>query len=85
MMKTKKITLFAAISVMAGSGMYVSHKKNCELQKIPDVMLENVAALAGGEDPVAIGCEPYEDATCYVFNGNGQLVDKRKDQYPGRK
>ena len=46
------------------------------------LMLQNIEALSHGEITV-VGCKPMKKATCYVFDGNGQLVDRRKNQYPG--
>lgn len=42
----------------------------------------NVEALTGNEITV-VGCRPMRGATCYVFDANGQLVDKQKNQYHG--
>lgn len=44
--------------------------------------LSNIEALTDGEVSV-VGCKPMKGATCYVFDGNGQLVGKQKNQYPG--
>lgn len=49
---------------------------------VSDLTLQNVEALSNGEITV-VGCKPMHGATCYVFDGNNQLVDKQKNQYPG--
>lgn len=45
--------------------------------------LANIEALSQTDTPSAIGCIYMKKATCYVFDGAGHLVDKRKNQYPG--
>lgn len=68
-----------AVMVMAGSiGLSIDNQND----KLSDTQLANIEALADGEISV-VGCKPMKGATCYVFDGNGQLVDKQKNQYPG--
>lgn len=43
--------------------------------------LANIEALTGSGDVVVVGCRAMKNSTCYVFDGNGQLVDKQKNQY----
>lgn len=79
-MKKKKPMAFAVASLVAFGGfMCVQMVKKPTLSKL---QRENIEALASGEVTV-VGCKPFKGATCYVFDGNGQLVDRRKNQYPG--
>lgn len=76
----KKKLLFISF-VLVSSGLFsLSLTKEIGYD---DVQLENIEALADGETPTAIGCTYLKGATCYIFDGNGHLVDKRKNQYPG--
>lgn len=80
-MKNKiKFSLLSILILAIGYNVYTSQEKT----KLSDLAIENIEALAQGEGPSMLGCKPYDDATCYVFDGNGQLVDKRKNQYPGK-
>lgn len=74
-----KIGLFFLI-LISGYNIHVSQQK----VEMSDLAMENVEALAVNEGPSMLGCRPYRGATCYVFDGYGQLVDKRKNQYPGK-
>ena len=75
------MALFAVVAAVAGYGVYQTQANEIALS---EVALANVEALATGEGPTSFGCKPYDGATCYIFDGNGQLVDKRKNQYPGQ-
>ena len=75
------MALFAVVAAVAGYGVYQTQANEIALS---EVALANVEALATGEGPTSLGCKPYDGATCYIFDGNGQLVDKRKNQYPGQ-
>lgn len=80
-MKNKiKIGLFLTFILSIGYNVYTSQQKT----NLSDIALENIEALALNEGPPAVGCKPYRGATCYIFDGNGQLIDKRKNQYPGK-
>lgn len=79
-MKKKKPMAFAIATLVAVGGIMcgqVVHKPT-----LTKLQRENIEALASGEVTV-VGCKPYKGATCYVFDGSGQLVDRRKNQYPG--
>lgn len=80
----KKILIPVVIATASALGAYMgcAHSYFGELQ-LSNLQLANIEALAGGEGPTVVGCKPYDGATCYVFDGNGQLVDRRKNQYPG--
>lgn len=58
----------------------ISSKKDCGLES--SLMLQNVEALTEGEVTL-VGCKQLHGATCYVFDGNGNLIDRQEDQYPG--
>ena len=81
----KKIILAFVATVMAVGFVYSWLNSRAEQSVLSDIQLANIETLAAGEGPSTLGCKPYRDATCYVFDGNGQLVDKRKNQYPGDK
>lgn len=80
-MKKKTIMLSCivaiAIATMVGKKTYESHAP-----KTGGLLLQNIEALSQG-DITVVGCKPMKNATCYVFDGNGQLVDRRKNQYKG--
>ena len=78
----KKMFVTAAIAALMSVGAYFGNTTTTPSEGLSDLLLENAEALANGEITV-VGCIPMRDATCYVFDGNGQLVDRRKNQYPG--
>lgn len=78
----KKMFVPAAIAALMGVGGYLGNATATPAEGLSDLQLENAEALASGEITV-VGCKPMNGATCYVFDGNGQLVDRRKNQYPG--
>lgn len=80
-MKKIAIATVAATIIAAGSILGYRSYQESKHVGLTLLMLENIEALTQGEVQV-VGCCPYKGATCYVFDGNGQLVDKRKNQAP---
>lgn len=81
----KKILFFAVIATASALCGYVGYtNSHFGEPQLSDIQLANIEALAeGGEGPTVVGCKRLDGATCYVFDGNDQLVDRRKNQYPG--
>ena len=77
-MRIKKL-LFAAATLLSGYNFV----QNSNEVTLSDQALANVEALASGEWPTTLGGKRSDGSTCYVFDGNGNLIDKRKNQYPG--
>lgn len=49
-----------------------------------DLTLANLEAMGAFRDgPSMLGCKYKKHATCYVFDGDDNLVDRRKNEYPG--
>ncbi len=76
----KKNYLFAAIASLMCAGGYFAKSATTPNDGLSDLELANAEALADGIE--VVGCKAQKDATCYVFS-NGQLIDRRKNQYPG--
>jgi hypothetical protein len=79
----KKIFFSAAIAAVVGVAGYFGYKSMNPGREFTETEMENIEALADGEITV-VGCKPMKGATCYVFDANGQLIDKEKNQYPGK-
>lgn len=76
---------FLLLAIVAIVGLFItSVTKSTDAVEInlSELTLENIEALSQGEITV-VGCKLYKGATCYVFDGNGQLVDRKNNQYPG--
>lgn len=79
-MESKSFILMLLVSAAVCYCFYAQHS----VAGVSDLVQENIEALANNEGPTMLGCKPFDDATCYVFDGDGHLVDKRKNQYPGK-
>ena len=81
----KKFLLGLAFAALAAGGCFLAGNSNSipRHQFTPDE-IANIEALTQNESGaiVVVGCKSMRNATCYVFS-NGQLEDKRKNQYPG--
>ncbi len=76
----KKLFSAAAIAVLMCAGGYFAKSATTPNDGLSDLELANAEALADGIE--VVGCKAQKGATCYVFS-DGQLVDRRKNQYPG--
>lgn len=74
----KRITFLAILVTVLFCG-FKSYTEQKNIKNENSLTLANVEALTAIE---VVGCKPMQGATCYVFSG-GQLVDRRKNQYPG--
>ena len=46
-------------------------------------MIQNVLAQEEDSDgPTAVGCKALRGATCYIFDGGGNFIDKDRNRYP---
>lgn len=81
-MKRKNFFMAAAVATMSMAALAAVKSISSNDREFTALELANIEALTRGEVSV-VGCKPMKGATCYVFDGNGQLVDKRKNQYPG--
>ena len=79
----KKFLLGLAFAALAAGGCFLAGNSTPRHQFTPDE-IANIEALTQNESGgiVVVGCKSMRNATCYVFS-NGQLEDKRKNQYPG--
>ena len=47
------------------------------------IMIQNVLAQEEDSDgPTAVGCKALRGATCYIFDGGGNFIDKDRNRYP---
>lgn len=77
-MNKQKLSL--AILLATLSSISVFFMTNNHEAEFNPLTLANIEALSRGEVTV-VGCRAMKNSTCYVFDGNGQLVDKQKNQY----
>ena len=77
-MKTKNNYIIAAIIFAV---LFIGLYQKQQTSQPSDLAIANIEALSDGE-VVVVGCKRQDGSTCYVFS-DGNLIDKRKNQYPG--
>ncbi len=85
MKKMTKILLAAGGAALICGGSVMTYLKAQTPMTIQEELtLANLEAMGAFRDgPSMLGCKYKKHATCYVFDGDDNLVDRRKNEYPG--
>ena len=78
-MNNKFIITSLATIALGTTGFFMT--RSMDNSSLTPTQLSNIEALSDGEI-VVVGCKRQDGSTCYVFS-DGNLIDKRKNQYPG--